>query len=109
MVGRELMGKYKNEFVGIIGESIRIQADSSRFSFERGHSSNCGDCMKEVEKVMEELSKKGEFGFGSFWCKEEEESEELIFPTCLAKQEFDHDDKFVQFHLIEIVGYFNSS
>lgn len=29
-----------------------------------------GRCMEEVEKVMEELFREGEFAFGSFWGKE---------------------------------------
>ncbi|PON44555.1 hypothetical protein PanWU01x14_266330 [Parasponia andersonii] len=110
IVERELKGKYKNEIVGTIGESRRIQADQQRrFSFEGGYNSNCGGCMKEVEKVMEELSRKGEFGFGSFWCKEED-SDELIFPKCLAKKGFDHDDhRVVKYHLIGMVGSFSCS
>lgn len=103
LVGRELMRKYKNEVVGIIGESIKIQTDhQSRLSFEGGCNSHCWGCMNEVEKVMEELSNKGEFGFGSFWCKEEE-SDELIFPTCLESKEF------VNHHLIEMVASLNCS
>ncbi|KAM6548220.1 hypothetical protein CsatB_019896 [Cannabis sativa] len=106
MVGRELMRKYKNnEVVGIIGESIKIQTidhHQSMLSFEGIYNNHCWGCMNEVEKVMEELSNKGEFGFGSFWCKEEE-SDELIFPTCLEKKEF------VNYHLIEMVGSLNCS
>lgn len=28
------------------------------------------NCMEEVEKVLEEFSRKGEFAFGSFWGRE---------------------------------------
>lgn len=58
--------RLKNEIViGVnVGESMRnVQLQPPG----RG----CGCCMEEVEKVLEELSSKGEFGFGSFWGRRE--------------------------------------
>ena len=118
MVARELMGKkYKNDFVGnnSIGgdddhESIRVQARDHHgkcLEVVEGHNGNNnprGCIIEEVDKVMEELSKKGEFGFGSFWCKEEESED--FFPTnCLVNQEF--DGGFVRYQLIKMVSSFN--
>ncbi|EXB44975.1 hypothetical protein L484_026566 [Morus notabilis] len=100
-----MVGKYKNELVGIVGESLKIQATSGRVSADE-KKSDCGCCMKEVEKVMEELSQKGEFSFGSFWCKEEESAE--IFPaSCVQKHE--SDDGFVRYQLIKMVGSISCS
>lgn len=43
-------------------ESMRVQARSTSFRVD-----GLDGCMEEVEEVLEELSRKGEFGFGSFW------------------------------------------
>ncbi|KAI3714418.1 hypothetical protein L1987_73020 [Smallanthus sonchifolius] len=42
-------------------------------------------CLEEVEEVLEELSTKGEFGFGSFWRGDD--GVEVHFPICLVKQQ----------------------
>ncbi|XP_048319002.2 uncharacterized protein LOC125418735 [Ziziphus jujuba] len=92
------MDGFKSEFVGgVIGGSIRKRIE--------GEEHYCGCCMEEVEKVLEELSLKGEFAFGSFWGRGESG---LIFPTPLDKHEFDYDN-FVQCNLIEMLDSFNCS
>lgn len=92
-------GKCKNEFVGIVGESLRIQASDG--------SGGC--CMKEVEEVMEELSRKGEFAFGSFWCNNEDQECDEIFPTCHVPKHEEFGDGFVSYHLINMVGSISCS
>ncbi|KAI3423476.1 uncharacterized protein J3R85_010972 [Psidium guajava] len=57
-----------------------------------------GRCMEEVEKVLEEMSQKGVFGFGSFWGRENGGS----FSGCVCDHQ-GFDSGVVQFHLIEIV------
>ncbi|MFS8017750.1 hypothetical protein Hanom_Chr15g01384071 [Helianthus anomalus] len=42
-------------------------------------------CMDEVEEVLEELSTKGEFGFGSFWSGDD--GVEVYCPVGLVNQE----------------------
>lgn len=54
------MGSYKEVL-------FRIQAEMALKDGVVHNSSGC--CMVEVEKVMEELCEKGEFGFGSFCCR----------------------------------------
>ncbi|KAH7516618.1 uncharacterized protein LOC107429568 [Ziziphus jujuba] len=89
------MDGLENEFVaGVIGGSMRRRIEGEE---------HCGCCMEEVEKVLEELSLKGEFAFGSFWGRGESG---LIFPTPLDKHEFDYDS-FVQYNLIDMLGSFN--
>ncbi|XP_050918084.1 uncharacterized protein LOC127135406 [Lathyrus oleraceus] len=56
------MGSYKDVILRVHEKSFRIQDDDVH---------NCGCCIDEVEKVMEELCEKGEFGFGSFWGRKE--------------------------------------
>ncbi|KAF8042033.1 hypothetical protein BT93_A0588 [Corymbia citriodora subsp. variegata] len=58
-----------------------------------------GPCMEEVEKVLEEMSQKGVFGFGSFWGGESGGS----FSGCVCDHQ-GFDSSVLQFHLIEIVG-----
>ncbi|XP_058737269.1 uncharacterized protein LOC131609566 [Vicia villosa] len=62
------MGSYKDVILRIHEKSFRIQEDVELID-DGVH--NCGGCMVEVEKVMEELCEKGEFGFGSFWGRKE--------------------------------------
>nr|GEZ08376.1 proline-rich receptor-like protein kinase PERK9 [Tanacetum cinerariifolium] len=45
-------------------DSMKVRARPRVESF---HLDGFGGCMEEVEEVLEELSTKGEFGFGSFW------------------------------------------
>ncbi|CAL5396494.1 unnamed protein product [Camellia sinensis] len=63
------------------------------------HGYEC--CMEEVEKVLEELSQKGEFAFGSFWGRDESGS--LPRTSVVAKQDFNRHN-VVQCHLIEMVN-----
>ncbi|GFZ21355.1 hypothetical protein Acr_29g0005170 [Actinidia rufa] len=59
----------------------------------------CECCMEEVEKVLEELSRKGEFAFGSFWGGDELGS----LPTSIvAKHGFDSD--VVDYHFVEMAS-----
>ncbi|KAF3431699.1 hypothetical protein FNV43_RR26431 [Rhamnella rubrinervis] len=79
--------RLKNEFVnGIVGESMTV-----------GHDS-CEYFMKQVEVVLEDLSSRGEFAFGSFWGRRESEP----FPAHVAEQEF--DASILEYHLIEMLG-----
>lgn len=83
--------RLENEFViGGVGESMR---DANQVGHE------C--CMEQVEKVLEELSLKGEFAFGSFWGRRE--SEPLpAHAAHVARQEF--DASVLEYHLIETLG-----
>ncbi|KAJ4710622.1 Parvalbumin [Melia azedarach] len=58
-------------------------------------------CMKEVEKVLEEFSEKGEFAFGSFWGRQRSRISRNS-STKLAQHEFDQSS--VQFEVVEIVA-----
>ncbi|KAB1206487.1 hypothetical protein CJ030_MR7G000057 [Morella rubra] len=92
-------GRYRDDFVGMRGASFRIQVDE--FSIDGGHG--CGTCMEEVEKVLEELSQKGQFAFGSFWGRKASGSSS----TCVTKQEF--ENSIVQYQVTEIIGAFSYS
>ncbi|KAK2354599.1 hypothetical protein QL285_092099 [Trifolium repens] len=83
---------YKDVLLRIHEQSIRIQED---MELKDDDVHNCGYCMVEVEKVMEELCEKGEFGFGSFWGRKE--------PWGLPKVVNDHnDDSFGRYQIIEL-------
>ncbi|KAK8657652.1 hypothetical protein V6N13_035881 [Hibiscus sabdariffa] len=43
-----------------------------------------GYCLQEVEKVLEELSRKGEFAFGSFWGRSSHDSVSDTTSSCLV-------------------------
>lgn len=48
------------------GNEVRgISNGSCMRNEEKGLGLSC--CMEEIEKVMQDLHEKGEFGFGSFW------------------------------------------
>ncbi|KEH20219.1 hypothetical protein MtrunA17_Chr8g0368671 [Medicago truncatula] len=79
------MGSYKDVV-------LRIQED---YALKDDDVHNCGCCMVEVEKVMEELCEKGEFGFGSFWGRKE--------PWGFPQVVNDHyDDSFVRYQIIDL-------
>ncbi|XP_031122273.1 uncharacterized protein LOC116025249 [Ipomoea triloba] len=61
-----------------------------------------GCCMDEVDRVLEEFSQKGEFGFGSFWGGD---VSKRVFSYCETKQEVDYD--CFHHHLLETFGSFN--
>ena len=64
MMKRET-GSYEDyALLWIHEKSFRIQMEEGEFMDAR-HS--FGGCMQEVEKVMEEISQRGEFAFGTFW------------------------------------------
>ncbi|KAK1423176.1 hypothetical protein QVD17_18471 [Tagetes erecta] len=58
-------------------DSMRVEARSTSFRLD--------GCMEEVEEVLEELSIKGEFGFGSFWRGDD--GVDAYFPGCIKNQE----------------------
>ncbi|TQD87917.1 hypothetical protein C1H46_026554 [Malus baccata] len=79
------------DFVSMAGESMRSSMDAR-------HS--CRRCMEEVEKVLQELSQRGEFGFGSFWRRGElGRSPTQNLSIC---EQF--GTSFLQYHLIEMVA-----
>lgn len=53
-------------------------------------------CMEEIEKVMEDLHEKGEFGFGSFWGKGTS-----ISGSCRDEEEF--NDTIVHYQLVQVI------
>ncbi|KAI4357897.1 hypothetical protein L6164_001814 [Bauhinia variegata] len=94
---------YIEEIVRIHELSLRIEGDRA-FEDVGGH--NCGCCLEEVEKVMEELSRRGEFAFGSFWGREGP------WPWGVPKtvtKDHSGDDGFVSYQIIEIVGSMSSA
>ncbi|KAG4938856.1 hypothetical protein AAZX31_16G091500 [Glycine max] len=92
-MGRE-MGSYKDVLLRIHEQSFRIQVE---MALTDGADHNCGGCMDEVEKVMEEFYQKGEFAFGSFWGRKGP----CGAPTIVN----DHNDvNFVRYQIIDLVG-----
>ncbi|XP_050372652.1 uncharacterized protein LOC126790457 [Argentina anserina] len=84
----------ENDIVSILGESMR--------STEEIHSCSC--CIEEVDKVLEEMYQRGEFGFGSFWG-----GGELGFsPTHRLGKDDQFNPSFVRYHLIEMNQRFDS-
>lgn len=71
-------------------DSMKVRARARVESFRLD---GFGGCMKEVEEVLEELSTKGEFGFGSFWRGDD--GVEIHFPICLVSQELDCHDHVI--------------
>ncbi|XP_076928201.1 uncharacterized protein LOC143592074 [Bidens hawaiensis] len=59
--------------------------DSMRARTESVGLDGFGGCLEEAAEVLEGLSTKGEFGFGSFW--KGDDGVEVHFPVCLVKQE----------------------
>ncbi|XP_022145840.1 uncharacterized protein LOC111015201 [Momordica charantia] len=57
---KEKMVDYRGVDSGRSRRCMRIEGDDG-FGLR--------SCMEEIEKVMEDLHEKGEFGFGSFWGK----------------------------------------
>ncbi|XP_042051318.1 uncharacterized protein LOC121796560 [Salvia splendens] len=75
------------------GGSIRIE--SIRF----------GCCMSEIERVLDDLSSRGEFAFGSFWGGEV--ASDTNFPSCFNNDQIDYD--VVGCRLMELFGTANFS
>ncbi|KAJ1404941.1 putative transmembrane protein [Sesbania bispinosa] len=80
------MGCYKDVLV-------RIQAEMALKDDARH---NCGCCMEEVEKVMEEFYEKGEFAFGNWGRKGS-----WGVPTIV--NDHNDDDNFVRYQIIDMV------
>ncbi|GAB4828944.1 hypothetical protein Ancab_018604 [Ancistrocladus abbreviatus] len=103
----EKLGYMRRGKVGIMG-SGECRDDDDEFISVRieieGFCEGKGQCIDEVEKVLEELSMKGEFAFGSFWGRDERG----MSSTYMAKEDFPSSN-FVQFHLIPVIGPFSGS
>lgn len=94
----QMSNSYKDVLVRIHKQSIRIQEEMALKDGAAAHNSSGCCCMEEVEKVMEELYEKGEFGFGSFWGRKEPWGA----PTVVND---DHSDcNFVRYQVIDLVG-----
>lgn len=81
----KMVGKEK----GCCGNELRgISNGSCMRNEEKGLGLSC--CMEEIEKVMQDLHEKGEFGFGSFWGNGNTRSgscrDELFSPTNVQYQ-----------------------
>lgn len=72
-------------------DSMRVRSRAQSFRLD-----GFDGCMDEVEEVLEELSRNGDFGFGSFWRGDD--GVEFHFPICLVNQELGcHDHVFAPF------------
>ncbi|KAI3734039.1 hypothetical protein L6452_13499 [Arctium lappa] len=63
-------------------------------------------CMEEVEKVLEEMCEKGEFGFGSFW-RGDDIHHELVdddIRICFVNQQLGYHDHDGNYHFIQVFG-----
>lgn len=86
MVGKEKGGK-RDELKGNSkGRCMRSEENELGLS--------C--CMEEIEKVMQDLHEKGEFGFGSFWG-----NGDSISGSCRDEQQFSPTN--VQYQLIKVI------
>ncbi|XP_019425784.1 PREDICTED: uncharacterized protein LOC109334449 [Lupinus angustifolius] len=88
---REMGSSYKHVLLRMHQQSMITTQALKDDDF--GHS--CGCCLDEVEKVMEEFYEKGEFGFGSFWGRKN-------VPKVLTNNT--HDDSFVKYQIVDLVG-----
>lgn len=82
------MTRYEQDSFRSLGNSFRIDIHDF-FLVESLQLSS----MNEVESVLEELSSRGEFAFGSFWGVAEAQS---------CPEEIDYDS--IGFHLMELFG-----
>ncbi|XP_075522244.1 uncharacterized protein LOC142555308 [Primulina tabacum] len=91
------------EVVGYDEDSLRNQGNSSFRIEVEGLSPDgtlrLGCSTDEIERVLVDLSNKGEFCFGSFWGRDQG-SRSLSW--CLRQEEIDYED--VRPHLIEVFG-----
>ncbi|GMI99966.1 hypothetical protein HRI_003665900 [Hibiscus trionum] len=77
---------------GVFGDDVRVVANSCNCMSMNLDLAQAGAaqygvrycCMQEVEKVLEELSRKGEFAFGSFWGRTSHESDTTLSSTALV-------------------------
>ena len=93
-------GGFEDEAVELHTSSISIELIEG-FGAGEAHGYQC--CIEEAEKVLEELSQKGEFAFGSFWGRSSESETSGVIPSS-AIQEYD----FVRYELIEIASFSSS-
>ncbi|CAH1431264.1 unnamed protein product [Lactuca virosa] len=61
-------------------------------------------CMEEVEVALEEMCRKGEFGFGSFWRGDEEHDLEDNFRICFVNQQLGYHDDSGKYHFVDVFG-----
>ncbi|KAI3816475.1 hypothetical protein L1987_16173 [Smallanthus sonchifolius] len=62
-------------------------------------------CMEEVEEVLGEMCNKGEFGFGSFWTGDDDDSYlEDDFRVCFVNQQLGYHDHDGKYHFIKVFG-----
>lgn len=93
------MGSYKDVLVRVHEQSIRLE-EEMMMALRDGSGQNCGSCMDEVEKVMEEFYEKGELAFGSFWGRKGPWG----VPTIVTNDHHNNDDSFARYQIIELVG-----
>ncbi|XP_038874336.1 uncharacterized protein LOC120067034 [Benincasa hispida] len=86
MVGKEKGSDYRDKLKGISnGRCMRSEENGLGLS-----------CMEEIEKVMQDLHEKGEFGFGSFWGHGNS-----ISGSCRDEQQYSPTN--VQYQLIQVI------
>lgn len=90
------LGSYQDVLVRIHEQSFRVEGE---MALRDGEGLSCGGCMDEVEKMMEEFYQKGEFGFGSFWGREE--TCRCGVPTIVNHH---NDANFARYQIIDLVG-----
>ncbi|KAK9060001.1 hypothetical protein SSX86_020705 [Deinandra increscens subsp. villosa] len=64
-------------------------------------------CMEEVEKVLGEMCKEGEFGFGSFWRGDDDDDHNCLeddFRVCFVNQQLGYHDHHGKYHFIQVFG-----
>lgn len=64
-----------------------------------------GCCMSEIERILDDLSSRGEFAFGSFWGGGV--ASDTSFPSCLNHDQLDYE--VVGYRLMELFGAANFS
>ncbi|XP_010265345.1 PREDICTED: uncharacterized protein LOC104603096 [Nelumbo nucifera] len=62
----------------------------------------CGCSMAEIDKVFEELSLQGEFGFGSFWGRKQESGN--FSPKLGQDQDQKEYENVVRYHFIQVIN-----
>ncbi|XP_022928895.1 uncharacterized protein LOC111435666 [Cucurbita moschata] len=92
---RRLRMREKEEKMVMEDEVRGISNGSCMRSEEDGLGLSC--CMEEIERVMQDLHEKGEFGFGSFWGRKGNS----VSGSCRDEEPFDPTD--VQYQLIQVI------
>lgn len=112
---------YGDEFIGLDNNNSNSAKSMSLRVLElEGMAANdqellhkWGSCTEEVEKVLGELSLKGEFGFGSFWGRDSDIQTRKCYCKCsrslTREDQLDFGSHVVKFHFIEVVAPFSST